>query len=58
VINLFVFWLLEIPLAWWLSVHAGFGPRGVFIALTIAYSMLAVVSGVVFKQGRWKKTRV
>jgi putative MATE family efflux protein len=58
VINLFVFWLLEIPLAWWLSVHAGFGPRGVFIALTIAYSMLAVVSGVVFKQGRWKQTRV
>jgi len=58
VINLFIFWLLEIPLAWLLSVSAGLGPRGVFIALTIAYSMLAIVSGVLFKRGRWKKTKV
>jgi putative MATE family efflux protein len=58
VINLFVFWLLEIPMAWWLSVHANLGPRGVFIALTIAYSMLAVVSGILFKRGDWKQKRV
>jgi hypothetical protein len=29
VTNLFVFWLWEIPLAWWLSSHAGPGSRGV-----------------------------
>jgi putative MATE family efflux protein len=58
VINLFIFWLWEIPLAWWLAVRAGLGPRGVFIALTIAYSSLAVVSGVLFKQGRWKTKKV
>ena len=45
-INLGVFWLWEIPLAWWLAVHAGLGPRGVFIALMVAYSTLAVVSAV------------
>jgi putative MATE family efflux protein len=53
-INLGVFWLWEIPLAWWLAVHAGFGPRGVFLALTIAYSTLAVVSAVLFRRGAWK----
>ena len=53
-INLAVFWLWEIPLAWWLAVHAGFGPRGVFIALTVSYSTLAVVSALFFKRGRWK----
>jgi len=53
-INLGVFWLWEIPLAWWLAVHAGFGPSGVFIALTIAYSTLAVVSAVLFRRGAWK----
>jgi putative MATE family efflux protein len=58
VINLFIFWLWEIPLAWWLAVRAGLGPRGVFIALTIAYSSLAVVSAVLFKQGRWKTKKV
>jgi putative MATE family efflux protein len=55
IINLFVFWLWEIPLAYVLSVVLGLGPRGVFIAITIAFSTLAVVSGVVFRQGRWKR---
>ena len=55
VINLFVFWIWEIPLAYVLSVMLGLGPRGVFIAITIAFSTLAVVSGAVFRQGRWKR---
>jgi putative MATE family efflux protein len=58
IINLFVFWLFEIPLAWWLATHAGFGPRGVFIALTVSYSMLALVSATMFRQGRWKTKKV
>jgi putative MATE family efflux protein len=58
VINLFVFWVWEIPLAWWLSTRTALGPRGVFIALTIAYSTLAVVSAVLFKKGHWKLKRV
>jgi putative MATE family efflux protein len=58
VINLFVFWVWEIPLAWWLSHSAGLGPRGVFIALTVAYSSLAVISAVLFKRGHWKYKKV
>jgi Na+-driven multidrug efflux pump len=57
-INLFVFWLFEIPLAWFLATRAGFGARGVFIALMVAYSMLAVVSAVLFRRGRWKSRKV
>lgn len=58
VINLFVFWLWEIPLAWWLSSRAGLGPSGVFIALAVAYSTLAIVSAVIFRRGAWKQKRV
>jgi Na+-driven multidrug efflux pump len=58
VVNLFVFWLWEIPLAWWLSSRAGFGARGVFMALTMADSTLAVVSAILFRRGSWKKTAV
>ena len=53
-INLGVFWLFEIPLAWWLATQTPLGPRGVFWALTIAYSALAVVSAVLFRRGKWK----
>jgi putative MATE family efflux protein len=55
IINLFVFWLWEIPLAYALSVYFEMGPRGVFVAITIAFSTLAVVSAVVFRRGRWKQ---
>ena len=58
IINLFVFWLWEIPLAWWLATRAGFGARGVFIALTTAYSTLAVVSALLFRRGAWKTREV
>ncbi len=57
IINLFVFWLWELPLAYVLAIVLGIGPRGVFMAITIAFSTLAVVSAVVFRRGRWK-TRV
>ncbi len=58
IINLFVFWLWEIPLAYVLSVKAGMGPRGVFVSMMIAFSTLAVVSAAVFRRGRWKQKAV
>ena len=57
-INVFVFWLFEIPLAWFLATRAGFGARGVFIALTVSYSALAVVSALLFRRGGWKTRKV
>ncbi len=55
IINLFVFWLWELPLAYVLAIVLGFGPRGVFLAITIAFSTLAVVSAIVFRRGKWKR---
>lgn len=54
IINLFVFWLLEIPLAYTLAISFGLGPHGVFLAITIAFSMLAIISAAVFRKGHWK----
>lgn len=53
-INLGVFWFFEIPLAWLLAEHTPLGPRGVFWALTGAYSLLAIISAVLFRRGTWK----
>jgi len=57
-INLLVFWVIELPLAWVLSHRGGLEAQGVFVALAACYSLLAVVSAVVFRQGRWKTKAV
>lgn len=57
-INLFVFWLFELPLAWVLANSFGFGPQGAFAAATAAFCTLAVLSAVLFRRGRWKTQRV
>ena len=57
-INLLVFWLWEIPLAYVLAVTLNGGPRGVFISITFAYSTLAIVTAYLFRKGRWKTRKV
>ena len=58
VINLCCYWLFQIPLAYCLAIPFGFGAKGVFVAITIAESLLAVVSVVVFRRGTWKTREV
>jgi putative MATE family efflux protein len=53
-LNFFLFWVFEIPLAYLLANVYGFGPQGVFWAITLAFSSLAVVSALMFKRGKWK----
>jgi putative MATE family efflux protein len=57
-INLFVFWVLQIPLAWTLSRQAGMGPSGVFVTLGLCFSIFALISVALFRRGSWKRTLV
>jgi putative MATE family efflux protein len=54
-LNLFAFWIVQIPLALWLAKNMGYGPDGVFIAIVVSESLLTVLSVIVFRRGRWKK---
>ena len=58
VLNLFCFWLWEIPLAYFLARRMGLGPDGVFRAIAIAFSTIAVVGAITFRRGRWKRKKV
>ena len=58
IINLFCFWLFELPCAYILAYVFDVGPVGVFAAMTISFSSLAVVSAVVFRRGNWKAKQV
>ena len=53
-LNLFCFWCWEIPLAYVLAHVVGLGAAGAFIAVTVAFSTLAVASLLIFRRGRWK----
>jgi len=55
--NLICFWMLQIPLAWSLSDLVWGDPRGVFWAVALAESALAILAAVIFRRGHWK-TRV
>jgi len=57
-INLGCFWAFQIPLAWLLAIQLGWGTTGVYLAMTVAFSTLAVVSGLIFRRGAWKSQRV
>jgi putative MATE family efflux protein len=57
-LNFFIFWLFELPAAYFIAVHLQLGPRGVFWAITLAFSLLAIVSAWLFKRGKWKTQAV
>lgn len=58
IINLFCYWMFQIPLAWWLAFRARLGVSGIFLALAIAESVMAVVAMLAFRRGTWKRIRV
>ena len=57
-INIFCFWLFEIPLAWLLAIPAGMEQTGVFIAIVIAESTMTAVTWILFRRGGWKLKQV
>jgi putative MATE family efflux protein len=56
--NLICFWLLEIPLAYFLALKGGFEEQGVYMAIVIAESSLTVLGVLMFRRGKWKERNV
>jgi putative MATE family efflux protein len=57
-INAVGFWMLEIPLAWWLAMHTRLGVNGVFASVVVAQSFVVLVSLVLFRKGRWADQKI
>jgi len=57
-VNVFGFWLFQIPLAFLLAKYFNWGPTGVFIAVPVAETLITIVSFILFRKGRWKKVVV
>ena len=57
VLNVICFWILQVPLAYWLATEAATGPNGVFWSIVVSESLLTVLSIIVFRRGKWKLTQ-
>jgi putative MATE family efflux protein len=57
-LNFVCFWLLEIPLGYWLGQELGYEVEGVVWAIVIAEVILAALALWMFRRGRWKLMEV
>jgi putative MATE family efflux protein len=57
-INVLCLWVIQLPLAYWLSRSVGWGPHGIFASIAVADTLVALVSVALFRRGRWKTRRV
>src|SRR5437667_6303206 len=58
IVNFFGFWLLEIPLAYWLAITVHMRSSGVFWAIVVAEAAIAAAGIVLFRRGRWKVQQI
>ncbi|MGN6493556.1 MAG: MATE family efflux transporter [Agriterribacter sp.] len=57
-INLFGFWFLQVPIAWLMANTLQWGPSGVFTAIPVAETAIAIASFLIFRKGRWKLVKI
>lgn len=53
-INFLGFWMFQVPLAWLLAIQFGFKSTGVFWAIPIAETAIALAAWLVFRKGKWQ----
>jgi len=53
-LNFVCFWLLEIPLSYFLAIHLGYAISGVIWAVVSAEIVLAIIALILFRRGKWK----
>ncbi|MDA1371134.1 MAG: MATE family efflux transporter [Proteobacteria bacterium] len=57
-INIFCFWIVQVPLAYTLALGLGFGPLGVFWAVFVSDVLAGIVGVAFFIRGKWKLREV
>src|SRR5438105_7382004 len=58
IVHFFGFWMLEIPLAYFLAIPAHVGVNGVYISIVVAEATIAAAGILLFRRGRWKGQQI
>lgn len=57
-INLVFFWLIQIPLSWYLAIHLNWQQSGVFWAVFISETSVGLFTLWLFNSGKWKTIKI
>jgi putative MATE family efflux protein len=58
IISFFGFWIFQIPLAYYLAMETPMAEKGVYIAISLAESCMAITAYLVFQRGKWKSVKI
>jgi putative MATE family efflux protein len=58
IMNLIIYWLMQIPLAYLLSVQLSLGAPGVYWTVVICETIFSIAGYFLFKKGKWKTIKV
>lgn len=58
IINFVCFWLVQIPLAYFLAVRLNMKSTGALIAIPVTETLIAIVALYYFRKGKWKEVKV
>lgn len=58
ILSVLGFWLFQIPVAYLLAKTFGFGPKGVYFAIVISESLMAIAGIIIFRRGKWKQIKI
>jgi len=58
ILNVFGFWVFQIPFAYFVAIQLAWGPKGVFIAIALAESLMAIAGIIIFRRGKWKTIKI
>lgn len=58
ILNVFGFWVFQIPFAYLSAIYFGMGAKGVFLAIVLAETLMAIAAIIIFKRGKWKEVKI
>jgi Na+-driven multidrug efflux pump len=58
IVNFIAFWVVQLPLAYFLGIHLQWGSRGVFSAVPIADVVFTITALILFRRGAWKLQKI
>ncbi|HRG10412.1 MAG TPA: MATE family efflux transporter, partial [Cyclobacteriaceae bacterium] len=58
ILNVFGFWVFQIPFAYLASIHFELGAKGVFLAIVLAETLMAIAAIIIFRRGKWKEVKI
>ena len=56
--NILCYWVIELPLAYFLANNLNMGYKGVFYSIIISETLWTIIAVLYFRTDRWKKTKV